>query len=69
VAGRAAQVPAPRLIDQPLRRQVKRTMIAEGRKHPASKWLQSVPFLGKVRSAVLIGRVQTPHRFRTKRQF
>jgi transposase len=33
------------------------------------KWLQSVPFLGKVRTAVLIGRVQTPNRFRTKRQF
>jgi transposase len=29
----------------------------------------SVPFLGPVRAAVLIGRVQTPHRFRTKRQF
>jgi len=28
-----------------------------------------VPYLGKIRSAVLIGRVQTPHRFRTKRQF
>ena len=28
-----------------------------------------MPFLGKVRTAVLIGRVQTPHRFRTKRQF
>ena len=54
---------------QPLRRQAKRAMIGEGRKHPATKWLQSVPFLGKVRSAVLIGRVQTPHRFRTKRQF
>ena len=30
---------------------------------------QSVPFLGPLRAAVLIGRVQTPHRFRTKRQF
>jgi hypothetical protein len=28
---------------------------------------QSVPFLGPLRAAVLIGRVQTPHRFRTKR--
>ena len=37
----------------PLRLQAKRAMIAEGRKHPATKWLQSVPFLGKVRSAVL----------------
>ena len=31
--------------------------------------LQSVPFLGPLRAAMLIGRVQTPHRFRTKRQF
>jgi hypothetical protein len=43
-------------------------MIVECRKHPAAKWLQSVPFLGPVRTALLIGRVQTPHRFRTKRQ-
>ena len=53
----------------PLRLRAKREMLAEGRKHPAMKWLNSVPFLGKVRTAVLIGRVQTPHRFRTKRQF
>jgi len=53
----------------PLRLQAKREMLAECRKHPAMKWLQSVPYLGKVRTAVLIGRVQTPHRFRTKRQF
>jgi len=53
----------------PLRLRAKREMLAECRKHPAMKWLQSVPFLGKVRTAVLIGRVQTPHRFRTKRQF
>ena len=53
----------------PLRLRAKREMLAECRKHPAMKWLRSVPFLGKVRTAVLIGRVQTPHRFRTKRQF
>ncbi|MHB8412313.1 MAG: IS110 family transposase [Candidatus Acidiferrales bacterium] len=52
-----------------LRLQAKREMLAECRKHPAMKSLRSVPFLGKVRTAVLIGRVQTPHRFRTKRQF
>ena len=53
----------------PLRLRARREMLAECRKHPATKWLRSVPYLGKVRSAVLIGRVQTPHRFRTKRQF
>jgi transposase len=54
---------------QQLRRQAKRDMIVECRKYPETKLLCSVPFLGPVRAAVLIGRVQTPHRFRTKRQF
>jgi transposase len=54
---------------QQLRRQVKRDLIVECRKYPQAKLLCSVPFLGPVRAAVLIGRVQTPHRFRTKRQF
>ena len=43
--------------------------MVECRKHAAAQWLQSVPFLGPIRTALLIGRVQTPHRFRTKRQF
>lgn len=54
---------------QPLRRQAKRELITECRKHAAAKLLQTVPFLGPVRASLLIGRVQTPHRFRTKRQF
>jgi len=54
---------------QPLRRQAKRDLIRECRKHAAAQWLQSVPFLGPIRAGLLIGRVQTPHRFRTKRQF
>ena len=54
---------------QQLRHVTKRELIVECRKHAATKWLQSVPFLRPVRAAVLIGRVQTPHRFRTKRQF
>ena len=54
---------------QSLRRQAKRALLGECHQHVATRWLQSVPFLGPVRVAVLIGRVQTPHRFRTKRQF
>ena len=54
---------------QPLRHEVRRELIVECRKHAAARWLQSVPFLGPIRAALLIGRVQTPHRFRTKRQF
>jgi len=54
---------------QQLRRQARHDLLVECRKHAAAKWLQTVPFLGPLRAAVLIGRVQTPHRFRTKRQF
>jgi transposase len=54
---------------QQLRRQAKRDLIVECRKYPEAKLLCSIPFLGPVRAAVLIGRVQTPYRFRTKRQF
>jgi len=54
---------------QLLRRQARHDLVVECRKHTAAKWLQTVPFLGPLRAAVLIARVQTPHRFRTKRQF
>jgi transposase len=54
---------------QQLRRQARHELIVECRKYPEAKLLCSVPFLGPVRAAVLIGRVQTPHRFRSKRQF
>ena len=54
---------------QALRRDARRDLIVECRKHKAAKWLRSVPYLGPIRAALLIGRVQTPHRFRTKRQF
>ena len=54
---------------QALRREARRELISECRQHADIKWLCSVPFLGPIRAAVLIGRVQTPHRFRTKRQF
>jgi len=54
---------------QPLRQAARRELMGECRKHAAAQWLQSVPFLGPIRAALLMGRVQTPHRFRTKRQF
>ncbi|HEV2521120.1 MAG TPA: transposase, partial [Candidatus Acidoferrales bacterium] len=52
-----------------LRREARRELIVESHKHDAVKLLCTVPFLGPIRAAVLLGRVQTPHRFRTKRQF
>ena len=54
---------------QLLRRQARQEVMLECRQHAAAKLLRSVPFLGPLRAAVLIGRVQTPHRFRSKRQF
>jgi transposase len=51
-----------------LRQQVRRELLAESQKHPAWKLLCQIPSIGPIRAAVLIGIVQTPHHFRTKRQ-
>jgi transposase len=51
-----------------LRRDAKRAMMAESRKHAAYKVLRSIPTLGPVRVAILIAVIQTPHRFRTNRK-
>jgi transposase len=39
----------------------------EGRKPSAMKLLR-IPSIGPIRATLLIARMQTPHRFRTKRQ-
>ena len=52
-----------------LRREARKALVAECRRHPASKLLSGVPTLGPVRIAQLIAAVVTPHRFRGKRQF
>jgi len=46
---------------------VKATMVAEARQDPAWKILQTIPFYGPVRVALLLATMQTPWRFRTKR--
>src|SRR6266446_1683343 len=51
-----------------LRQQVRRELLTESQKHPAWKLLCQIPSIGPIRAAVLIGILQTPHRFRTKRQ-
>jgi len=51
-----------------IRREARRELLTESRKHPANKLLQQIPRLGPIRVALLIALVQTPHRFRTKRQ-
>lgn len=57
-------------LDQllPLHRQIRQALVAESRKHPASRCLRAIPSLGPIRVAILIAEIQTPHRFRTKRQ-
>ena len=54
---------------QQLRRAARRDLITECRQHDDAQILRQVPLLGPIRVATLIGRVQTPHRFRSKRQF
>src|SRR5713101_4327752 len=51
-----------------LRQQVLRDLLAESKKRQAWKLLCQIPSIGPIRAAVLIGILQTPHRFRTKRQ-
>ena len=51
-----------------LRREVRRELLAESKKHKVWKQLGGIPSIGPIRAAVLLGIVQTPHRFRTKRQ-
>ncbi len=52
-----------------LRQDAKREMLKEVRRHPAYKLLLTIPLLGPVRVAQLIAIVETPFRFRSKRQF
>src|SRR5271165_2798946 len=51
-----------------LRQQVRRDLLAESKKHKAWERLCQIPSIGPIRSAELLGILQTPHRFRTKRQ-
>src|SRR5271167_2636166 len=51
-----------------LRQTVRKDLLAESRKHGGTKLLREIPAIGPVRAALLIALMQTPHRFRTKRQ-
>jgi transposase len=51
-----------------LRQQVRRDLLAESKKPQDCKRLCQIPSIGPIRAAVLLGVLQTPHRFRTKRQ-
>jgi len=51
-----------------LRQEVRRDLLAESRKHGATKLLGQIPCIGPIRAALLVALIQTPCRFRTKRQ-
>src|SRR5246500_1308564 len=51
-----------------LRQEVRRDLLAESKKHRIWKRLCQIPSIGPIRAAVLLGILQTAHRFRTKRQ-
>jgi transposase len=53
---------------QPLRLEARRQLLLESHKHAAVKLLRQIPSIGPIRAALLVALLQTPHRFRTKRQ-
>jgi len=53
---------------QALRRAVRRDLLAESRKHRATTLLSQIPGMGPIRAALVVAFLQTPDRFRTKRQ-
>src|SRR5256886_1096288 len=53
---------------QGLRKQVRRDLLAESRKHNATKMLRQIPSIGPIPAAELVALIQTPPRFPTQRQ-
>jgi hypothetical protein len=53
---------------QPVRQQARRDLLTESRKHHAVKLFRQIPSIGPIRGNLLVAQLQTPHRFRTKRQ-
>jgi len=51
-----------------LRQEVRRELLKESKKHKTWGLLCRIPSIGPIRAAMLMGILQTPHRFRTKRQ-
>ena len=53
---------------EPIRKQAKRELLQESRRHTATGRMLQIPYVGPIRAALLVAIIQTPHRFRTKRQ-
>jgi transposase len=64
---RAATLYAELELLQSLRPTAKAAMLTEARRDPAWRVLRTIPFMGPVRVALLLATLQTPWRFRTKR--
>ena len=47
---------------------MRRELLAKSKKHKALKRLCQIPSIGPIRPGVLLGILQTPHRYRAKRQ-
>src|ERR1700739_1735843 len=52
---------------RPLHQEVRRDLLVEAKKHKAWKLLRLIPGIGPIRAALVMALMQTPHRFRTKR--
>ena len=53
---------------QPVRLEARHELLRESHQHAAVKLLRQIPAIGPIRAALLVALLQTPHRFRTKRQ-
>ena len=51
----------------PMREKAEAEMVKEARKHPAFKLITSIPYLGEIRTALIIATMLTPFRFPSKR--
>ena len=51
-----------------LRQRTRRELLVESRKYQVASRLRQIPYVGPIRAALLVALIQTPYRFRTKRQ-
>lgn len=65
---RAEALYAELAVLQQLRAQAKTALVTAARQQPAWPVLRAIPYLGPVRVALVLAVLQTPWRFRTKRQ-
>ena len=67
------RIRAERLYQQldslrPVYLEARRELLRESHKHAAVKLFRQIPSMGPIRAALLVALLQTPHRFRSKRQ-